>query len=168
MCGYVWEPIGWILIYWRIYTFWTHLNTKSCYFMSRICTTLTPERKEGFHSHSVLKCLSIVDPCSVNRGPSNGPQTPYIISRFCLRWRSPLSDWPRAGRPRGWSSRFFTSPRRPHRLWGPPQPPIQWVPGALSPEVKRPGREADHLPPTSAEIKKMWIYTSIPPYTLMA
>jgi hypothetical protein len=27
---------------------------------------------------------------------------------------------------------------------GPAQPPIQWVPGALSPSVKRPGRET-HL-----------------------
>jgi hypothetical protein len=36
--------------------------------------------------------------------------------------------------------------------------------GDLSPEVKRPGLEADHSPPTSAEVKKMWIYTSTPPY----
>jgi hypothetical protein len=35
------------------------------------------------------------------------------------------------------------------------QPPIQWVPGALSPGVKRPGREVDHSPPASAEVKKM-------------
>jgi hypothetical protein len=35
---------------------------------------------------------------------------------------------------------------------------IQWVPG-----VKRPGREADHLPPTSAEVKQTWVYTSTPP-----
>jgi hypothetical protein len=34
--------------------------------------------------------------------------------------------------------------------------------------VKRPGREADHSHPTSAEVKKMWIYTSTPPYTFMA
>jgi hypothetical protein len=34
---------------------------------------------------------------------------------------------------------------------------------ALFPGVKRPGREADHLPPASAESKKMWMYTSIPP-----
>jgi hypothetical protein len=34
---------------------------------------------------------------------------------------------------------------------GPTQPPIQWVPGALSPGVKRPGREADHWPPASPE-----------------
>jgi hypothetical protein len=38
--------------------------------------------------------------------------------------------------------------------------PIQWVPWALSPGVKWPGREVDHSPPTSAEVKKMWIYTS--------
>jgi hypothetical protein len=30
------------------------------------------------------------------------------------------------------------------------------------------GREADHSPPTSAEVKKMWIYTSTPPYAFMA
>jgi hypothetical protein len=34
------------------------------------------------------------------------------------------------------------------------EPPIQWVPGALSLELKRPGREADHSPPSSAEIKE--------------
>jgi hypothetical protein len=40
--------------------------------------------------------------------------------------------------------------------------------GALSPGVKRPGREADYSLPASAELKKMWIYTSIPPYSFMA
>jgi hypothetical protein len=37
---------------------------------------------------------------------------------------------------------------------GSTQPPIQCVPGALSPGIKRPGHEADHSPPTSAEVKK--------------
>jgi hypothetical protein len=32
---------------------------------------------------------------------------------------------------------------------GPTQPPIQWVPGALAPGIKRPGREA----PSSAQVK---------------
>jgi hypothetical protein len=36
---------------------------------------------------------------------------------------------------------------------GPTQPPIQWVPGALSLGVKRPEREANHSPPSSAEVK---------------
>jgi hypothetical protein len=36
---------------------------------------------------------------------------------------------------------------------GPTQPPVQRVPGVLSPGVKaRPGRDADHLPPSSAEV----------------
>jgi hypothetical protein len=32
----------------------------------------------------------------------------------------------------------------------PPQPPIKWVRRALSPGVKRPGRKADHSPPSIA------------------
>jgi hypothetical protein len=34
------------------------------------------------------------------------------------------------------------------------QPPIQWVSGAVSLGVKQPGCEADHSPPSSAEVKK--------------
>jgi hypothetical protein len=29
--------------------------------------------------------------------------------------------------------------------------------------IKGPRREADHSPPASAEVKKMWIYVSTPP-----
>jgi hypothetical protein len=45
---------------------------------------------------------------------------------------------------------------------GSTQPPIQWLPGDLSPGVKRQKREADHLPSTTAQVKKTWIYTSTP------
>jgi hypothetical protein len=47
---------------------------------------------------------------------------------------------------------------------GPTQPPIQWVPGALSLRIKRPGRrEADHLHPSSAEVKEcMELYLHSP------
>jgi hypothetical protein len=40
--------------------------------------------------------------------------------------------------------------------------------GGSFPGVKWPGREADHSPAGSAEVKKMWIYTSTPPYAFMA
>jgi hypothetical protein len=40
--------------------------------------------------------------------------------------------------------------------------------GVLSPGVKRPGRETDHSPPISAEVKQTWAYTAIPPYAFMA
>jgi hypothetical protein len=44
----------------------------------------------------------------------------------------------------------------------PTQYAIIWVPGALSMGVKRPGREADHSPSSSAEVKNAWSYTSTP------
>jgi hypothetical protein len=78
--------------------------------------------------------------CLENVGPST--------STACYRhsftgYRSRYSDWLWAGRTRGRSSsagwiKYF--------LYSMPstQPPIQWVPGALSPGVKRPGHEVDH------------------------
>jgi len=39
---------------------------------------------------------------------------------------------------------------------GPTQPPIQRVPEDLCLEVKRPGREADHSPPSRDEVKNVW------------
>jgi hypothetical protein len=50
----------------------------------------------------------------------------------------------------------------------PTQPPIQWIPGALSLGIKRPGRETGHSPPFSAEVKNAWSYTFIPIYVFMA
>jgi hypothetical protein len=50
-------------------------------------------------------------------------------------------------------ARFFSSPRRPDRFWGPHQPLIHWISGVLTPRVKRLEREADHSPPTSAKVK---------------
>jgi hypothetical protein len=54
------------------------------------------------------------------------------------------------------------------RVLGPTEPAIQWVTGTLLPEVKRPGREDNHLPPNSGELKNTWIYTSTPPYVFVA
>jgi len=39
---------------------------------------------------------------------------------------------------------------------------------SLGPEVKRSGREADHSPPSSAEVKNAWSYTATPQYVFMA
>jgi hypothetical protein len=60
---------------------------------------------------------------------------------------------------------FFTSSRP---ALGLTQPPTQGMPRAPFLGVKRPGREADHSPPTSADVKNMWIYTTAAPYAFMA
>jgi hypothetical protein len=62
---------------------------------------------------------------------------------------------------RGLGTFVFTTVSR--TSLGPTQPPIQWVPGALSLGVKRLGREADQSPPSSAKVKNAWSYTSTPP-----
>jgi amino acid transporter len=51
------------------------------------------------------------------------------------------------------SGNFFSSPPRPERLWGPPSLLRNGYQG-LSLGVKRPGRESNHSPPSSAEVKE--------------
>jgi hypothetical protein len=45
---------------------------------------------------------------------------------------------------------------------------IHWVPGALSPGIMLPEREADHSHPSSAEVKSAWSYTFTPPMCLLS
>jgi hypothetical protein len=64
----------------------------------------------------------------------------------------------RAGRPGLYSRQgqgillFSTAVFR--QSLGPNKPSKQWVMWALFPGIKRPGREADHSPPSSPEVKK--------------
>jgi hypothetical protein len=50
----------------------------------------------------------------------------------------------------------------PKRLWGPPSLRSNWY-RELFLGGKPPGREANHSAPTSAEVKKTWIYSPPPP-----
>jgi hypothetical protein len=67
---------------------------------------------------------------------------------------------------RGLEIFLFTTASR--TALGPTQPLIILVACAFSSGVKRPGGEADHSPPSSAEVKNAWSYTSIPQYVFMA
>jgi hypothetical protein len=69
----------------------------------------------------------------------------------------------------GWSARvrfptgqdfLFSIPPRPNLR--PTQPPVQLVRGAISPGVKRRGREADLLSPASAEVKNCGVIPPLP------
>jgi hypothetical protein len=66
------------------------------------------------------------------------------------------------------ASRISSSPRRPDLLLGPPNLLPNGYRGLFPRGVKRPGREADHSPPASAEVKKMWINTFTAPCVFMA
>jgi hypothetical protein len=101
----------------------------------------------------------------------------HINILLCIKnWGSSVSiaTTLSAGRPRfsfrpaGAVKEFFlfvtaSSPAaRPNRLQ------CSWVQGALSPGVKRPGCQADHSPPSSAEVKNAWSYTYTSQYIFMA
>jgi hypothetical protein len=57
---------------------------------------------------------------------------------------------------------LFSPPLASKPALGPTLPPIQWGPEAISPGVKRPGREADCSPPSSAKVKNGGAIPSLP------
>jgi hypothetical protein len=62
----------------------------------------------------------------------------------------------------------FSFRHRVHTGSRPTQPPIRWVQDALSLGVNRPGREADHSPASSAEVKECEELYLHPQYVFMA
>ena len=62
------------------------------------------------------------------------------------------------------SKKFFSYLKVTDRLWGPPSLLFK---GYFLGGVKRPGREADHSPLSSAEFKNEWSYTSTAPYAFV-
>jgi hypothetical protein len=76
--------------------------------------------------------------------------------------RSRDSSWLRAAPLRGPSPstgrvKNFLFSAFSRTALGSTQPPIQWVPGAVTPGLKRQRLESDDSTPTSTEVKKMWI-----------
>jgi hypothetical protein len=63
---------------------------------------------------------------------------------------------------RGWE---FYSSQCTDLLWGPPSLYSMGIRSSFL-GVKRLGCKADHLPPSSAEVKDVWSYTSTPPICL--
>ena len=64
------------------------------------------------------------------------------------------------GRFLSWATDFLLS-ETSRRAVVPTQPSIQWLPG-----IKRPGPEADHTPPCSADVRNKWNYNYTPPVRL--
>jgi hypothetical protein len=90
-------------------------------------------------------------------------KTEIYISRYSACLRSGRSGF---DSQRGLGIFLFNAASR--TALGPTQPPILRPPEALSLEVRRTEREADHSPPSSAEVKNAWCYTSTHQYVFMA
>ena len=93
-------------------------------------------------------------------------ETPYIRSRGYSRVGSEAIL--RAGRSRVRISLrkiyiFFLVPS--DRLWSPSSLLLS-MHGGTFPGIKRPGRDSDHSPPFSTEVKQQLSYTSTPPYVV--
>jgi hypothetical protein len=86
-----------------------------------------------------------------------------LVERWATGWTFGVLEFDSR---RGLESFLFTTASR--TALEPTQPPIQWLLRTLSLWVKRPGREADHSPPSSVEVKNAWSYTSAPQYVFMA
>jgi len=82
------------------------------------------------------------------------------LHKTCLHISLGLDDRGSISR-KSWD--FFCLATASRLVLGPTQPPSQWVPGALSPGLMRPEREACHSPPSCTEVKKAWGYTSTLP-----
>jgi hypothetical protein len=129
----------------------------------------------GHFTHNENQCLGCVQ--DLER-PLPEPHKGYAVTASCplnhlKKHRGAGGSILRAGRWRGRSSNpcrvknvlFSTSSRPALR---PTQPLFQSVPGVLSSGVRRPEREAERSHPTSAEVKKRWIYPSTPLYAFTA
>jgi hypothetical protein len=106
---------------------------------------------------SISSFLVFSDFCSLLRA---------VMAQSVYRW---TTDWTIGvlGFDFRWGLGIFLFITASRTALGPTQPPIQWVPGTLSLGIKRPGREADHSPPSSAEVKNAWSCTSTPQYAFM-
>jgi hypothetical protein len=80
-----------------------------------------------------------------------GTWEPWSLSRY--------SDGLRAGRQ---GKEIFVHSTASRPAVGPTQPLIQWIPCALSPGVKWPGRGADHSPSTRVKVKNAELYLHSP------
>jgi len=55
--------------------------------------------------------------------------------------------------------KFFFSPKRTDRLWGPPRLVFNWFQRFFSLGAKLPGRDADHSPQSTAKVKNSGSYS---------
>jgi hypothetical protein len=100
-------------------------------------------------------------------------KTTELTQKKCIRYRLwgstvGIATVPWAGRPEVRDpAEIVSSPNRPDGLWGPPSLLFNGYRGYF-PGVKRSGREIDHAPACSTQVKNVWSYTSSLAYAFTA
>jgi hypothetical protein len=100
-----------------------------------------------------------------NSDITSGPQKIFVIAQSVWRW---AAGWTIG--VLGFDSRrglgIFLFTTASGMVLGPAQPPIRWVPGALSLGVKRPGVKLTTHLLLAPRSKNEWSYTATPPIRL--
>jgi hypothetical protein len=153
-----WENLSWII--WGLQKHIVAQNATALYCILR---TYRPDGR--YNTVSGKPELSL---CLINKALSTDTYGGMEVCNSIipdLRWRPVISLFPgkclwyTVVRRRG---QHFALLHRVQTGSGAHQPHIQWVPGALSTVIKRPGREHDHSPPSSAEVKNCGAIFSLP------
>jgi hypothetical protein len=143
------QPLHTILVY-------THFQQYLKIYAKRLCSSL----RLVTIVKSMCWILYVFNKCAISlrrsRDSAVGIVTGSRLDNRGVRVRVPVG------------SRIFSSLHHPDRFRNPPSLQSNGYWGNFPLGVKRPGREADNSPPTSAEVKKTWICTSTPTYAFMA
>jgi hypothetical protein len=151
-----------------------HLKNIAESFCKSQCQLQPPDFNPQLTKNSSRNVTSLLHPQKLSTGPNLTtvhscshchnfiPKPILILYYYLLLKEAEIAQWYSAGLRAGWlgvrvpvgaGNFLFTTASR--LAQGPTKPPIQWVPGALSLRLKRPGCEDNHPPPSIAEVKKM-------------
>jgi hypothetical protein len=126
-------------------------NTRSSRQERKSAEEITAWGEGAWRNWRSVTAAGSVDLCTYSVDSREGRKTIFLplgLSGFDSRQRQEIFLFPTASRP----------------TLGPTQPPVQWVPGALSPGVKQPGREPGHSLPSSGEVENGG---AIPPHVFI-
>jgi len=82
--------------------------------------------------------------------------TPLLVCNLPFKWWAAGWTTRVLGFDYQWGLGIFLFTTMLRTALGPTHPPIQWILGAFSLGIKRPEREADHSPTSTAEVKE-WV-----------
>jgi hypothetical protein len=157
---------------------WTHdpsvraSEDSSCLRPRGYCDRLASVRAKTVHA--LDRAATVIGSCSIQPSPQKGRRSRGRPQLSFRNLRTYLEDGTDHTLPNPWRwwCWWWWLWRRRRRWWNMSRKfnktSYKMGTGGSFPGVKRQGSEADRSPPTSAEVKKTWIYTPTPPYVFRA